>query len=115
MYKNMLLSALLYGLCLTSFTASANDKVQSTYDAQKYQQVCKSKSEGDPVSFAHRGIIWNGTCQAQFFSTSKAKLTGTEAELHSVCRSDEKAKSITVEGKEIKGKCALGFAPPSPK
>ncbi|RLL34572.1 hypothetical protein D9K80_11025 [Acinetobacter cumulans] len=115
MYKNIFLSAMLYGLCLTSFTASANDKVQSTYDVQKYQQVCKGKTQGDQVSFAYRGIIWNGTCQPQFFSSSKTKLLGTEAELNSVCHSDAKAKSITVDGKEVKGKCALGFAPPSPR
>ncbi len=57
MNKNLFLSAALCSLCLTPFVTSANDKVEKVYNAQKYQQVCKGKSQGAPVSFAYRGII----------------------------------------------------------
>lgn len=116
MNKNTILSSFFCGLCLASFTVSANDKVETTYNAQKYQQVCKGKSQGSHVSFAYRGIIWNGTCEPQFFaSTKNASIKGDEAELNSVCTSDNGTKSINIEGKEIKGKCALGFTPPRPQ
>ena len=116
MNKNILLSTVLCGLCLSPLAASANDKVEKVYDAQRYQQVCKGKSQGAQVSFAYRGIIWNGTCEPQFFSSSKnANLHGEEAELLSTCSADAKATTATINGQEIKGKCALGFTPPRPK
>lgn len=93
----------------------ANDKVESTYNAKQYQQVCKGKSEGAEVSFPYKGIIWNGTCQTQFFPTNAKGLKGTEAELNSVCASDAKTASVSIEGKEYKGKCALGYTSPTPK
>jgi len=115
MNKNFLLSSILCGLCLAPFAASANDKVEKVYNAQKYQQVCKGKSQGAPVSFAYRGIIWNGTCEPQFFPSSKnASIKGDEAELNSICQSDANATSINIEGMAIKGKCALGFMAPRP-
>jgi len=40
MNKNILLSAVLCGLCLAPFaTVQANDKVETTYNAQKYMQI----------------------------------------------------------------------------
>ena len=30
---------------------------------QKQVAVCKKKSEGAQVSYAHKGVIYNGTCQ----------------------------------------------------
>lgn len=98
-----------------SSLSNANDKVESIYSAQQYQQVCKGKSEGAEVSFPYKGIIWNGTCKTQFFPNNAKDLTGTEAELNSVCTSDPKARSVTIQDKTIKGKCALGYAPPTPK
>lgn len=116
MNKNAILSSILCGFCLAPFAAFANDKVETVYNAQKYQQVCKGKTQGAQVSFAYRGIIWNGTCEPQFFSTSKnAAIKGDEAELNSICSSDPNAKSINIQGHEIKGKCALGFMAPRPK
>ncbi|PWB17020.1 hypothetical protein DCO44_01545 [Acinetobacter sp. AM] len=114
MNKNILLSTLLCGLCLTPFATQANDKVETTYNAQKYMQVCKGKTQGAPVSFAYRGIIWNGTCEPQFFSTNKA-VTGNESELMTACQTDMAAKSVMIAGQEVKGKCALGFTAPYPK
>jgi len=99
MHKNVILSSILCGLCLAPFAASANDK-----------------SQGAPVSFAYRGIIWNGTCEPQFFASGKnAMIKGDEAELYSACESDAGVKSVTIDGMEVKGKCALGFEPPRPK
>ncbi len=116
MNKNIFLSTVLCGLCFAPFAASANDKVDTTYNAQKYQQVCKGKTQGAQVSFAHRGIIWNGTCEPQFFASSKnASIKGDEAELMSTCSGNSSATSATINGTEVKGKCALGFVPPRPQ
>ena len=115
MNKKILFSSILCGLLFSPFV-SANDKVEKVYDSQRYQQVCKGKSQGTAVSFAYRGIIWNGTCEPQFFPSSKnANIHGDEAELTSICHGDPKAMSINIEGKESKGKCALGFSAPKPK
>lgn len=115
MNKNIFLSTVLCGLCFAPFAASANDKVETTYNAQKYQQVCKGKTQGAQVSFAHRGIIWNGTCEPQFFASSKnASIKGDEAELMSTCSGNSSATTATINGTEVKGKCALGFMPPRP-
>ena len=115
MNKNFLLSSILCGVCLAPFAASANDKVEKVYDAQRYQKVCKGKTQGAQVSFAYRGIIWNGTCEPQFFPSSKnASITGDEAELTTACSGDTGATTATINGTEVKGKCALGFMPPRP-
>ncbi|CAM4266143.1 hypothetical protein [Acinetobacter pragensis] len=116
MNKNVILSSILCGLCLAPFAASANDKVETVYNAQKYQQVCKGKSQGAQVSFAYRGIIWNGTCEPQFFASGKnTAIKGDEAELYTACSSASGASAVTINGAEVKGKCALGFTPPRPK
>lgn len=116
MNKNVLLTSLCLGLSFATLPAFANDKVQSTYDANRYMQVCKGKSQGAAVSFAYRGIIWNGTCEPQFFPSSKsAAINGNEAELNSICKSNPNQTSINIQGKEMRGKCALGFTPPGPK
>ena len=70
MNKKILFSSILCGLFFSPFV-SANDKVEKVYDSQRYQQVCKGKSQGTAVSSAYRGIIWNGTCEPQFFPSSK--------------------------------------------
>ena len=115
MNKNFLLSSILCGVCLAPFAASANDKVEKVYDAQRYQKVCKGKTQGAQVSFAYRGIIWNGTCEPQFFPSSKnASITGDEAELTTACSGDTSATTASINGTEVKGKCALGFMPPRP-
>lgn len=114
MKNKILLSAFLCSMGLST-VGFANDKVESTYNAKQYQQVCKGKSEGAEVSFAYRGIIWNGTCQTQFFPTITKGFKGDEAELRSVCASDAAAKTASIGGQEYKGKCALGYAPPMPK
>jgi hypothetical protein len=115
MNKKILLSSMLCGLFFSPFAVQANDKVETVYNAQKFQQVCKGKTQGAPVSFAYRGIIWNGTCEPQFFSSSKAvQLQGNEPELYRSCMADAQSTVITVNGTELKGKCALGFTPPRP-
>ena len=112
MNKNVFLASLCLGLSLATAPAFANNKVQSTYDANRYMQVCKGKSQGAAVSFAYRGIIWNGTCQPQFFPSSKnSMIKGDEAELYSICKSNPNQTSINIQGKEIRGKCALGYTP----
>jgi hypothetical protein len=116
MNNNAFFSILLCSLCLAPLATQANDKVETTYNAQKYQQVCKGKTQGAWVSFAYRGIIWNGTCEPQFFASSKnSSIKGDEAELSTTCSADMKAKMVTINGTEVKGKCALGFMPPHPQ
>ena len=110
----IILPALLFTLVLSTF-AQANDNVNQIYNAQKYQQVCKGKTEGAAVSFTYKGVLWNGTCQPQFFATKSSALKGDEKELNSICKSDPKSKSINIEGVDIKGQCALGFSPPQPR
>ena len=102
------------GMAMTT-TGFANDKVESTYNAKQYQNVCKGKSEGTDVSFPFKGIIWNGTCQTQFFPSNASGIKGAEEQLNSSCKTDPEVKSVNIEGKEYKGKCALGYAPPMPK
>ena len=115
MNKNIFLSSILCGLCLTPFAASANDKVEKVYDTQRYQKVCKGKSQGAQVSFAYRGIIWNGTCEPQFFpSVKNSSIAGDEPELTSACSGDTGATTVNINGTEVKGKCTLGFMAPRP-
>jgi hypothetical protein len=115
MNKHLVLSSVCLGFALTAPAAFANDKVASTYDANRYMQVCKGKSQGDHVSFAYRGIIWNGTCQPQFFASNKGTLMGDEAEIYRTCKGASGMHSAMINGKEVKGKCALGFTAPQPK
>ena len=115
MNKKLLLSIVLGGL-LSPTTIFANDKVASVYHPQTFQKVCKGKSQGDWVEFAYRGIIWNGSCQPQFFSSDKnALIYGDEPELLNICRQDAQAKTVTLEGRSYNGKCALAFTPPRPQ
>lgn len=94
----------------------ANDKVQTVYHPQTYQKVCKGKQSGDWVSFAYRGIIWNGSCQNQFFSSDKnAMIYGDEPELLQVCRQDTKSRTVIIGGRTYNGQCALAFSPPRPQ
>lgn len=112
--KSQVLCAMIIGASSLSSLAFANDKVEKVYDAQLFQKVCKGKSAGDAVTFAHRGIIWNGTCEQQFFSSTKSTFVGTEAEIYNTCQGSTGTTTATINGQEIKGKCALGFTPPRP-
>ena len=106
---------MLCGLCFAPFAASANDKVEKVYDIQRYQKVCNGKSQSEQVSFAYRGIIWNGTCEPQFFpSANTSSISGSEPELSRRCIRDRNATTININGTEIKGQCALGFMAPHP-
>ena len=61
MNKKRLLSSLMCSLC---FTMAAHANTSNSQDAQmkKYQQVCKSKKQGDMVSYSQNGVTFNGTC-----------------------------------------------------
>lgn len=114
MNTKVLFTAMICSIGISSFSF-ANDKVESTYNAKQYQQVCKGKTEGAEVSFPYKGIIWNGTCQTQFFPTKTTGLKGDEAELRSACSSVAATKTANIAGQNYTGKCALGYAPPMPK
>ncbi|RZF51677.1 hypothetical protein EXE30_10725 [Acinetobacter halotolerans] len=63
MNSKLLLSSLICGLFFT-VTAQANAKTATDPLTQKYQQVCKGKKQGDAVSFAHKGVVFNGACES---------------------------------------------------
>ena len=115
MYKKILLPAVLCSLCFGTFaTAQANDKVQRIYDSKRYEQVCKGKRAGQWVSFAHRGIIWNGSCQTQFLPSNSMAVMGNEPELYTACANGY-TNSAMINGRSLAGKCALAFTPPMPR
>lgn len=62
MNTKLILSSLICGLCFT-VAAQANAKTTQDPQTQKYQQVCKGKKQGDAVSFAYKGVIFNGVCE----------------------------------------------------
>ena len=62
MNTKLILSSLICGLCFT-VAAQANTKTTQDPQTQKYQQVCKGKKQGDAVSFAYKGVIFNGVCE----------------------------------------------------
>lgn len=113
--KNILCICLYSGALFCSATSFANDKVESHYDSKQFQSVCKNKTQGAEISFAYKGIIWNGTCETQFFPNNGVEIKDNEVQLNSVCRNDPEAKSINIEGVTYTGKCALGYAAPTPK
>ncbi|WP_374294184.1 hypothetical protein [Acinetobacter sp.] len=57
--NNLIKALSVSALCMTAFgvvhAADAHEKKQIS--------VCKSKSEGTPVTYAYKGVIYNGTCQ----------------------------------------------------
>ena len=60
MNTKLLFSCLICGLFLSPATQA---KTNSDVQTHKYQQVCKGKKSGDMISFAHKGVIFNGVCQ----------------------------------------------------
>ncbi|ENX43111.1 MULTISPECIES: hypothetical protein [unclassified Acinetobacter] len=62
MNTKLLFSSLICGLCF-SVAAHADTKATQDQQTKKYQQVCKGKKQGDPVSFAYKGVVFNGSCE----------------------------------------------------
>lgn len=62
MNTKLLLTSFMCSLC---FTAAAHANTQTNQDSQtqKHQQVCKGKKQGDMVSYAQKGVVFNGVCQ----------------------------------------------------
>ena len=115
MINKFLLAAALCGL-FAPLTSFANDKVATVYHPAAFQKMCQSKAQGERITFAYKGITWNGSCQNQFFSSdSQAQIVGDEPELLNVCRQNPQAKTVTIEGRTYNGQCALGFSPPRPQ
>lgn len=114
--KKLIFSAICFGLMSTAPMLQANDKVSQVYDAHRYQKACQNKTQGTPVSFAYRGIIWNGTCQPQFMPTDKnVRLHGNETQIYRACSSTSGMTSVQIDGQNVRGKCVLGFTPPQPR
>jgi hypothetical protein len=62
MNTKLLFSTLICSLCF-AVTAQTNAKTTVDAQTQKYQQVCKGKKQGDMISFAYKGVVFNGTCE----------------------------------------------------
>ncbi|TCM67017.1 hypothetical protein EC844_11058 [Acinetobacter calcoaceticus] len=107
------ISLMLSLLCLGSPALAKHTDSQLNH--AKFQQVCKGKTAGSPVSFANKGVLWNGSCQAQFIPTQDTAIKGDEKEISTICITDPQATSVEVNAKVVKGKCALAFTPPQPK
>lgn len=92
----------------------ANDKVEFI-EVNVAQNACKNKNIGESVSMNYRGIVWNGTCEAQFYPHPKTlSLNGKDAELNSFCSKSLGTTSVNIEGVLYQGKCMLGFLAPRP-
>ncbi|WP_038345438.1 hypothetical protein [Acinetobacter sp. A47] len=63
MNTKLLFSSLICGLCFSVAAHAADTKATQDQQAKKYQQVCKGKKQGDPVSFAYKGVVFNGSCE----------------------------------------------------
>lgn len=50
----------------------------------------------------------------QFISMHSNMIQGNENELLDTCQQDPHRKMATINGHEMKGKCALAFTPPRP-
>ncbi len=58
--KNVMLKIIcLSTVCITGMAYAAPDPLEA-----RYTKVCKGKKEGQPISFAHKGVLFNGTCVA---------------------------------------------------
>ncbi|OUY08316.1 hypothetical protein [Acinetobacter populi] len=61
--KSMILkAACLSALCYSGMALAATDEL-SKAEVQKQIQVCNKKTAGDLVSYAYKGVTFNGTCQ----------------------------------------------------
>ncbi len=63
MNTKLLFSSLICSLCFSVAAHAADTKATQDQQAKKYQQVCKGKKQGDPVSFAYKGVVFNGSCE----------------------------------------------------
>lgn len=111
--SSFLYTALLCSASLLSFPAQAKPaNGNEPYSPNKtFQQACHGKSEGAPVSMALNGVIFNGTCQVMLVPTNRSVATRVEdAALVQACagKANERV-TATLNGQEVKGKCALSF------
>lgn len=62
--KNMILKAMCVSAALCySGMALANTDELSKAEVQKQIKACNKKAAGDLVSYSHKGVTFNGTCQ----------------------------------------------------
>lgn len=113
MYTKKIIAALFSSLAFCSIAMAQSNSPQAN-DVKKYQAVCKGQSAGSPVSFAHKGVLWNGSCESQFFPTSKQAVTIDDAQRIAICAENPDAKSAQVNDQELKGKCVMAYLAPQP-
>ena len=106
--------AILFSSITLSAVANTQSHTAQANDIQKYQAVCKAKTSGTEVSFAHKGVIWNGQCQSQFFPANKQASIPDAAQRRAICAESSELKSAQIDGQEVKGKCVMAYIPPQP-
>lgn len=106
--------AILFSSFALNAVANSQSHTSQANDIQKYQAVCKAKAPATEVSFAYKGVIWNGQCQPQFFPTSKQAALPDAAQRSAICKEDAELKSTQIDGQEVKGKCVMAYLPPQP-
>lgn len=82
-----------------------------TASAKTFQQACRGKSEGTPVSLALNGVIFNGSCQVMLVpGNANTARTVEDAALTQACAGKAHENvTATLNGQEVKGKCVLSF------
>lgn len=111
---SFLCTALLCSASLLSASVQAKPPSGSeTFNAsaKTFQQACRGKAEGAPVSLALNGVIFNGTCQVMLVPNNRATANTVEdTALTQACAGKvNESVTATLNGQEVKGKCALSF------
>jgi hypothetical protein len=111
---SFLCAALLCSASFLGFTAHAattSSGENYTYNAQKFQNVCKGKSVGAPVSIVMGRAIFNGTCELQFVANRYTVNGLDSATLAQACQGKQPhdVTSVSMNNRDMKGKCVLAF------
>lgn len=112
--NSFLCTVLLCSTALFSFSVQAKPgPTGETYtaSAKTFQQACRGKSAGSPVSLALNGVIFNGSCQVILVpNNASAARTVEDSLLTQACTGKpNQSVTATLNGQEVKGKCVLSF------
>lgn len=107
-------------LSSTAFVSMANAAPTTSgetfqYNPAKLQQVCRGKSAGAPAVLIMNGVIFNGTCEVQYLPNTRSKSMSMDDSMANsaadACagKSANSSTSVTVDGREMAGKCVLAY------
>lgn len=101
--------AMLGSIAVTSAQAAPMGEA-FRYNPAKLQQVCRSKSQGAPVSMAMNGVTFNGTCEYRYIPNARNVRDIDPMEADQACSGQANSSAMaTINGKQMAGKCALAF------